>query len=190
MNFLQSFSCPFRGQFNSARPECKAHESLDRFVLSPGYRVTGLIMNKSFTDHIQMILPLETYLSIASLGLDQNTRWKGFLRNDSSLQKWFWFSSDRCLKTFYFKKKAIRKRKRKYMFSFFSFLHFLLSYFSTTSKENVMMETGNSEKFFFIFSSPISRNSFRKRSKVTSPIRSYFRKESFGFKIQIYLLTY
>ena len=32
------------------------------------------------------------------------------------------------------------------MFSFFSFLHFLLSYFST-SKENVMMETGNSEKF-------------------------------------------
>ena len=52
------------------------------------------------------------------------------------------------------------------MFSFFSFLHFLLSYFSTTSKENVMMETGNSEKFFFIFSSPISRNSFRKRSKV------------------------
>ena len=73
------------------------------------------------------------------------------------------------------------------MFSFFSFLHFLLSYFSTTSKENVMMETGNSEKFF---SSPISRNSFRKRSKVTSPIRSYFRKESFGFKIQIYLLTY
>ena len=50
------------------------------------------------------------------------------------------------------------------MFSFFSFLHFLLSYFSTTSKENVMMETGNSEKFFFIFSSPISRNSFRKRS--------------------------
>ena len=75
------------------------------------------------------------------------------------------------------------------MFSFFSFLHFLLSYFSTTSKENVMMETENSEKFF-IFSSPISRNSFRKRSKVTSPIRSYFRKESFGFKIQIYLLTY
>ena len=42
------------------------------------------------------------------------------------------------------------------MFSFFSFLHFLLSYFSTTSKENGMMETGNSEKFFFIFSSPIS----------------------------------
>ena len=76
------------------------------------------------------------------------------------------------------------------MFSFFSFLHFLLNYFSTTSKENVMMETRNSEKFFFIFSSPISRNSFRKRSKVTSPIRSYFRKESFGFKIQIYLLTY
>ena len=77
------------------------------------------------------------------------------------------------------------------MFSFFSFLHFLLNYFSTTSKENVMMETGNSEKKkFFIFSSPISRNSFRKRSKVTSPIRSYFRKESFGFKIQIYLLTY
>ena len=33
------------------------------------------------------------------------------------------------------------------MFSFFSFLHFLLSYFSTTSKENVMMETGNSENF-------------------------------------------
>ena len=40
------------------------------------------------------------------------------------------------------------------MFSFFSFLHFLLSYFSTTSKENVMMETGNSEKFFFFISSP------------------------------------
>ena len=75
------------------------------------------------------------------------------------------------------------------MFSFFSFLHFLLSYFSTTSKENVMMETGNSEKFFFISSSN-SRNSFWKRSKVTSPIRSYFRKESFGFKIQIYHLTY
>ena len=35
------------------------------------------------------------------------------------------------------------------MFSFFSFLHFLLSYFSTTSKENVMMETGNSEKSLF-----------------------------------------
>ena len=76
------------------------------------------------------------------------------------------------------------------MFSFFSFLYFLLSFFSATSKENVMMETGNSEKFFFILSSPISRNSFRKRSKVMSPIRSYFRKESFGFKIQIYLLTY
>ena len=68
------------------------------------------------------------------------------------------------------------------MFSFFSFLHFLLSYFSTTSKENVMMETGKSEKFFFIFSSPISRNSFRKRSKVTSPIRSYFVKKVLGLK--------
>ena len=76
------------------------------------------------------------------------------------------------------------------MFSLFSFLHFLLSYFSATSKENVMMETGNLEKFSFILSSPISRNSFRKRSKVMSTIRSYFRKESFGFKIQIYLLTY
>ena len=55
------------------------NESLEEFVLSPGYRVTGLIMNKSFTDHIQMILPWKTYLSIASQGLDQNTRWKGFL---------------------------------------------------------------------------------------------------------------
>ena len=68
------------------------------------------------------------------------------------------------------------------MFSFFSFLHFLLSYFSTTSKENVMMETGNSEKSFFIFSSPISRNSFRKRSKGRHLSDLIFVKKVLGLK--------
>ena len=39
----------------------------------------------------------------------------------------------------------LEKEEELYVFFLF-FLHFLLSYFSATSKENVMMKTGNSEK--------------------------------------------